>query len=83
MSARSFVACSWAIWGNRPGWCGGLGSVAGMQNPDPLPDLLPETVLGAVRSAKQIKSDPTMANLRDKGFPWYRAAQGSATPLLP
>ncbi|MBB5109953.1 hypothetical protein FHS40_009083 [Streptomyces spectabilis] len=54
-----------------------------MQNPDPLPDLLPETVLGAVRSAKQIKSDPTMANLRDKGFPWYRAAQGSATPLLP
>ncbi|MBO0915569.1 hypothetical protein [Streptomyces laculatispora] len=29
------------------------------------PDELPATVLGAVRSSKQIKAAPTMANLRD------------------
>jgi hypothetical protein len=27
-----------------------------------------DEMLGAVRSAKRIKSDPTMANLRDTGF---------------
>ncbi|GAA2296225.1 hypothetical protein SVIO_051860 [Streptomyces violaceusniger] len=40
-----------------------------MVEPEEWPDLLPEAVLGAVRSAKRIKSDPTMANLRDSGFP--------------
>lgn len=40
-----------------------------MVEPEEWPDLLPEAVLGAVRSAKQIKPDPTMANLRDTGFP--------------
>ncbi|MEV7506094.1 hypothetical protein [Streptomyces sp. NPDC093018] len=40
-----------------------------MVEPEEWPDELPAAALGAVRSAKQIKADPTMANLRDPGFP--------------
>jgi hypothetical protein len=36
-----------------------------MVEPEEWPDELPASVLGAVRSSKQIKADPTMANLRD------------------
>lgn len=36
-----------------------------MVEPEEWPDELPAAVLGAVRNSKQIKADPTMANLRD------------------
>ncbi|MFD5140599.1 hypothetical protein ACFWMX_30885 [Streptomyces sp. NPDC058378] len=36
-----------------------------MVEPEEWADELPAAVLGAVRSSKQIKADPTMANLRD------------------
>ncbi|MFF2063175.1 hypothetical protein ACFVWZ_15465 [Streptomyces sp. NPDC058200] len=36
-----------------------------MVEPEEWPDELPAAVLGAVRSSKRIKADPTMANLRD------------------
>ncbi|MGW7673497.1 hypothetical protein ACWGJX_41395 [Streptomyces sp. NPDC054775] len=40
-----------------------------MVEPEEWSDELPAAVLGAVRSSKRIKADPTMANLRDTGFP--------------
>ncbi|MFF8513522.1 hypothetical protein ACF064_36335 [Streptomyces sp. NPDC015492] len=36
-----------------------------MVGPKEWPDELPTAVLGAVRTSKRIKADPTMANLHD------------------
>jgi hypothetical protein len=51
-----------------------------MVEPEEWPDLLPEAVLGAVRSAKQIKSDPAMANLRDPASPRDRRRRVTQPP---
>lgn len=50
-----------------------------LAGPEEWSDELPAAVLGAVRNAKQITPDRTMANLRNPGHPCRRAPQGSAT----